>query len=129
MLKFCEYCSYELNQQKKFCNNKCQVAQRKAIIYKSIEDGAKVIASQLRKYMIYKYGAKCMECGWEKLHPISKTCPVELEHIDGNSENNSLSNLKLLCPSCHSLTLTYKNRNRGHGRHSRRERYHKGLSY
>ena len=51
-----------------------------------------------------------------------------LEHIDGNSENNSLDNLKLLCPNCHSLTPTYKNLNKGNGRFKRMERYNKGKS-
>ena len=54
-----------------------------------------------------------MECGWSKVNPFTKKIPIELEHIDGNSENNSLDNLKLLCPACHSLTATYKGANMG----------------
>jgi 5-methylcytosine-specific restriction endonuclease McrA len=70
-----------------------------------------------------------MECGWSKQNPFTKTIPIELEHIDGNSENNTLENVKLLCPSCHSLTPTYKNANKGNGRFNRRERYKNGKSY
>lgn len=47
---------------------------------------------------------------------------MELEHIDGNSENNDLSNLTLLCPNCHSLTSTYKGRNIGNGRTLKKEK-------
>ena len=49
---------------------------------------------------------KCTMCqGTEWLgNPI----PLELDHIDGNHENNNLSNLRLLCPNCHALTPTYR---------------------
>lgn len=70
-----------------------------------------------------------MECGWEKINPYSLRIPIELEHVDGNSNNNSLDNLKLLCPSCHSLTKTYKGMNVGNGRHNRQQRYKEGKSY
>lgn len=52
----------------------------------------------------------CEECGiieWNG-KPIS----LELEHIDGNHNNHLLSNLKILCPNCHSQTMTYRGRNR-----------------
>jgi len=70
-----------------------------------------------------------MECGWCEVNRYSGNVPVELEHIGGNSENNSLENLKLLCPNHHSLTLTYKALNVGNGRHSRMKRYKEGKSY
>ena len=35
--------------------------------------------------------------------------PKEIDHIDGDSQNNKFENLKLLCPNCHSLTKTWKN--------------------
>ena len=41
---------------------------------------------------------------------------TDIDHIDGNSENNSENNLRLICPNCHSLTATYRGANRGHGR-------------
>lgn len=34
--------------------------------------------------------------------------PLELHHVDGNSNNNSLDNLQLLCPNCHALTKNYR---------------------
>jgi 5-methylcytosine-specific restriction endonuclease McrA len=61
-----------------------------------------------------------MECGWEKIHPITLKVPVELHHIDGDSKNNKLDNLILLCPSCHSLTPSFRGLNRGNGRKNRK---------
>jgi 5-methylcytosine-specific restriction endonuclease McrA len=79
------------------------------------------------RFLTEEYGYKCAECG------ISEWCnePIvlELEHRDGNSENNVLENLCLICPNCHSQTDTYKNRNKGNGRHARRQRYAESKSY
>ena len=49
---------------------------------------------------------KCFSCGLELWldNPIS----LELHHADGDSSNNSLENLQLLCPNCHSLTSNYR---------------------
>ena len=52
-----------------------------------------------------------------------------MEHLDGNSENNNLDNLSLLCCNCHAQTDTYKVKNLGKGRFSRRQRYKEGKSY
>lgn len=54
-----------------------------------------------------------MECGWDKINKYSNKCPIELEHIDGNHDNNKIENVRLLCPNCDSLTPTYKGLNRG----------------
>lgn len=37
---------------------------------------------------------------------------LELHHIDGVRTNHHLSNLKLLCPNCHSQTDTFRARNK-----------------
>lgn len=60
---------------------------------------------------------------------MGQPIPIELDHIDGNPENNELDNLRLICPNCHAQTPTYKGANKGNGRHERKERYQKGLSY
>lgn len=113
-----------------FCNSSCQSSYRKKIIEQRIENGdTSLNVKQYKKYLIEKYGEKCMECEWNRIHPITGKVPIELEHIDGDSENNRLDNLKILCPNCHSLTPTYKALNMGNGRAKRRERYKEGKSY
>ena len=34
--------------------------------------------------------------------------PLQLDHKDGNKDNNNLKNLRLLCPNCHALTPQYR---------------------
>jgi hypothetical protein len=61
-------------------------------------------SSRLRKRLI-KEGYKknqCEECGIKEWNGNEITC--ELHHIDGNSENNRLENLSIVCPNCHSQT-------------------------
>jgi len=82
-------------------------------------------AHWIRDYLIEKHDSKCSECGWGKINPHTNTLPLELEHIDGDFTNNSPDNLTILCPSCHSLTATYKGANRKVGRP--RAKYYRGL--
>jgi len=53
--------------------------------------------------------AHCEECGWAQRSSDGRL-PLELHHIDGNSHNNCLSNLQILCPNCHSLKPNYRGR-------------------
>lgn len=124
---------------KRFCNAKCQQDFLKEENYKKLLDGQQhnLGHDAIRNILIYKHGARCMggptedtkDCRWDKINPSTGKCPIELEHIDGDSNNNKLENLKLLCPSCHSLTPTYKALNKGNGRHERMKRYKEGKSF
>jgi RNAse (barnase) inhibitor barstar len=119
----CKNCNDILNNAvKKYCNIKCQKDFEKKIIFEKIEKGEYKSKStkKYKEYLIKKYGNKCMDCGWDKIHKITGNVPIQLEHIDGNSNNNNLENLKLLCPNCHSLTETYGSLNKGKGRNERK---------
>lgn len=48
---------------------------------------------------------KCDVCGLTNW--LDKPIVLQLHHIDGNPNNNSLENLQLLCPNCHSQTDNY----------------------
>ena len=37
---------------------------------------------------------------------------LQLEHIDGDISNNTLENLTIICPNCHSQTSTYRGKNK-----------------
>ena len=46
--------------------------------------------------------SKCELCGISEW--LGKPVKLQLHHIDGNHDNNELSNLQILCPNCHSMT-------------------------
>lgn len=48
---------------------------------------------------------KCDKCGLKDWQ--GKPITLQLDHKDGDRTNNALSNLRLLCPNCHSQTPTY----------------------
>ena len=107
----------------KFCSQKCQ---HDFTLREKVFSG-EASPKTLKRFLIKTHGNKCWTCNiteWNK-----KPIVMDLEHIDGNSQNNDLNNLALICPNCHSQTSTYKGKNKGNGRHYRRIRYSKGKSY
>ena len=122
----CLQCSQILKPpQKKYCSNKCQHDNQYATYITSWklghQDGnrgikTKLISKHLKRYLVEKYKEKCCRCGWSTKHEITKLVPLEIDHIDGNAENNNEYNLQLLCPNCHALTPHFRNLNRGRGR-------------
>ncbi len=97
-----------------------------------LESGVATIGSHqghyIRDYLIADQSGCCSICGsaatWQGL-PLT----LILDHIDGDPTNNRRENLRLVCPNCDSQLPTYKSRNRGSGRASRRQRYADGKSY
>ena len=51
---------------------------------------------------------KCENCG--RVEWNGKPIPLELHHIDGDTTNNTDSNLQILCPNCHAQTDNYRGR-------------------
>lgn len=120
IINFCLKCENKIDKGRKYCSRECCVNHKNKILFDKIEKGnINLNERNYKKYLIYKYGDKCMECGWCKINPVTGNVPIQIEHIDGNSTNNNLENLKLLCPSCHSLTPTYGFLNKGKGRKKR----------
>jgi hypothetical protein len=107
-----------------FCSNKCQqifrYSQRVNLwLEGKLSESPTVLSHLARQWLIKTIGEKCSRCGWSERNEKTGKVPIEIDHIDGNSENNSPKNVRLLCPNCHSLTPTYKALNIGHGRKDR----------
>jgi hypothetical protein len=110
----------------KYCNNQCQkdFEYKEAIKNWNAESPGK---GRIKRYLAETFGNKCSVCGIDSWNGFDIV--LELEHRDGNSNNNSKENVCLICPNCHSQTPTYKAKNKGNGRHFRRQRYAEGKSY
>lgn len=54
---------------------------------------------------------KCEICTIEEWNNLPLT--MQLDHIDGNSHNHKLENLRMICPNCHSQTETYCGKQNG----------------
>lgn len=69
----------------------------------------KVLRGYVERHKVLEY--VCQTCGcdgqWQ-----NEIISLELDHIDGDNSNNSLENLRYLCPNCHALTKTYRGRNK-----------------
>ncbi len=133
-MRRCLGCDKELTKRYhiKFCSNKCQffyqhnkwvAAWKEGKVSGEIGISAKNISQHLKRYLLDKFNNRCSMCGWNKKHPITGVVPLEIDHIDGNAENNLETNLRLLCPNCHALTPFYKNLNKGSGRKWRMKKY------
>jgi len=123
----CLQCDVQLEKaQKVYCSISCQQRHKSDLKIAHWKVTGKISKGPVKRYLAEKREG-CWECGITTWN--NKEIVLELEHIDGNSDNNTEENLSLLCPNCHSQTPTYKGANKGNGRHSRRERYAEGKSY
>lgn len=66
----------------------------------------KLFSSGLKPY-------KCEKCG--NTHWNGEQISLQLHHINGDSTDNRLENLQILCPNCHSQTDNYCGANKPNG--------------
>lgn len=102
----CQSCSAPTTNQK-YCNAVCQMEYQYREKVRIWLAGGYVTTGIIRRYLIETRGEACEECGWAKRHPITGKVPLAVDHTDGHWTDNVLTNLKLLCGCCHSLTPTF----------------------
>lgn len=102
---------------KKYCTHTCQHIPTKAKSLEKLKSGLISDRGMIRGVLKREFGHQCFECGLSEWR--GNSIPLEVDHIDGNAGNNDFSNLRLLCPNCHSITDTWKGKNKGNGRAAR----------
>lgn len=120
----CKACSLKysyLHSGGIYCSNKCQkeFEYQQSIANWELKSPGK---PAIKRWLAETFGNCCSVCkivDWQE-QPLT----LELEHKDGNSDNNSKENLCLLCPNCHSQTPTFKAKNKGNGREWRLNNHH-----
>lgn len=69
------------------------------------------LAARPKRYLLEKQQGKCAICrilDWQ-----GKPFPTVLDHIDGDANNWSISNLRVICRNCDGQLPTYCGKNRG----------------
>lgn len=107
----------------KYCNNACQGEfKRKERTRQWLVEGKDWninIPVWAKEYLAEQKGYACECCGISEWQ--GKKIVLECDHIDGDHKNNHPTNLRLICPNCHSQTDTYKKKNFGNGRSYRQK--------
>lgn len=104
----CDWCKITFQKKrsrinlsyKHFCKNEC-----KRDYFKNNPNdrgifhghNGKSVKSSYRKIAFDNYEHKCYYCGYNKFVDV-----LQVHHIDENRNNNTLSNLQIVCPTCHS---------------------------
>lgn len=117
-MKQCLYCGKLLTQEQRhnqYCSIECaseaKIDNKIKLWLEGKESGTLkdgTLSKTIRNYLLKSANYCCSQCGWNKINPTTGNSPLEIHHIDGNYLNNTIENLQVLCPNCHSLTSNYK---------------------
>lgn len=116
----CLTCSKEFlghRHSAKFCCRHCdnehkrKEADKKVLLNKGFASNA--VNNTIRSFLIRQNGNHCMLCGMNASNWHGKPLTLIVDHIDGKSKNNSLDNVRLVCPNCDAQLPTFKGANKG----------------
>jgi hypothetical protein len=122
--KKCKFCGGDFRHQGYYCSLKCHFdydyskwVERVESTgyfegYKGNDSGGAV--AKPKKYMLSKQNGRCAICGiseWQE-----KPVPFVLDHIDGDSTNWTIKNIRVICRNCDGQLSTYCGRNKGKGK-------------
>lgn len=117
MEKLCINCDNNLNKNAiKFCSVSCEKEYKYKNFIKLWLDGTidgttgiKVLKPSKYIYKWFKEQLQeCVICGGGNMWN-GKVLNLEIDHINGDRSDSRVCNLRLLCPNCHSQTVTFRN--------------------
>lgn len=119
----CVFCEAPIagRRAKLYCNSTCAAGPKRA----GADEVAAWLAGEIpghtgatcnlkrwvRTWVLERANYACEECGWNERHPVDGRPLVEVDHIDGDAENTTPQNLRVLCPNHHAMTSTFRRRN------------------
>ena len=115
-----------------YCKQSCKSKHKWDLFVAEVEATGEIVGEEskirykIRKYLLATRPHECEICGVSEW--LEQPVPLVADHIDGNSDNGKVTNLRLICRNCDGLLPTFAARNRGNGRAWRRARYAAGLS-
>ncbi|HRZ18572.1 MAG TPA: HNH endonuclease signature motif containing protein [Methanofastidiosum sp.] len=118
----CKNCGRKLVRKgSKYCNIDCQYTYEWKEYCKEVTSlgyfpgmNSTCVGGRVRKpkrYILEKQNGKCAICGITEWN--GEMFPTVLDHIDGDSTNWSISNIRVICRNCDGLLPTYCGKNKG----------------
>lgn len=93
------------------CYNKGKKLGPKRQLQEYLNNERKIQSISLKRRLLNEkiFEPICSSCKLTEW--LGQNIPLELDHINGNNQDNTLSNLRLLCPNCHAQTPNYRGKN------------------
>jgi hypothetical protein len=98
----------------KYCGHQCQ----QEYLYKTVtlpiilegKCSPKKSKQSVTKFLTDRDGYKCSICNLTDW--FGQKMILDIDHLDGDNNNNLPSNWRFLCPNCHRMTPTWGNKKR-----------------
>ena len=85
---------------------------KKPITHYLVNDCISISSHALKLRLIKEdyFKHKCYICNLQEWNGLP--IPIELDHINGNHDDNRLENLRIVCPNCHAQTSNHAGKNK-----------------
>lgn len=123
--KPCKNCSQLVHASQTYCNSICEKEWLDKQRLKKLKEGKLLTNNTIRRALIEKDGDACSICSTSSVWN-EKPLTLHVDHIDGDSDNNGMSNVRLVCPNCHSQLDTTKSKKKKQTKRNQYLRKYKG---
>ena len=118
--KYCNVCTYSRSYIKSIDYKKLEIDfYNNKYVGKNIHSG---LIKKIKTFLMKEQNNSCDICGIPNIWN-EKDIVFIFDHIDGDSQNNTRKNIRLICPNCDSQLDTYKSKNKNSNRPYRKEYY------